>query len=470
MKKAIILTLIFSAACLICTGCEGQFENAGLTKYEITAEYNADAGTIAAKQSVDYYNSTAASVDRLYFHLYPRAYEEDAQFKALDGIASFGEMSVDGVWADRDFSYEIEGADEDILCVSFAEALDPTESVVIKMEYVLRLPVCDHRYGIGQNGTVNLGNFYPILAANDETSPYCKWGDPFFSECASYDVSITVPADLSVVMTGEESATAEGDRIKYSSAVTGVRDFAAVIGKFNKISAKVGETTVNFYCTEQPGKQYLTCATDALATFQRMFGAYGHGDYDVVITGLQHGGMEYPCIVFVSDKLNEEMTKEAIIHETAHQWWYSGVGNDQFSHAWLDEGLAEFSTTLFYRENPAYGVSYDLRISDAASSYMIYLDISMDKKLVMDRHLREFATETDYTFLTYVKGELMFEALHSLVGHDAFVKALKLYYLRNYGKIAAPEDLIAALEETTSLPLENYINGWISGSDKNFRL
>ncbi len=36
------------------------------------------------------------------------------------------------------------------------------------------------------------------------------------------------------------------------------------------------------------------------------------------------------------------------VHETAHQWWYARVANDQALEPWLDEALATYSEYLFY--------------------------------------------------------------------------------------------------------------------------
>ena len=32
------------------------------------------------------------------------------------------------------------------------------------------------------------------------------------------------------------------------------------------------------------------------------------------------------------------------VHECGHQFWYGLVGNNEFEHAWIDEGLNTFST------------------------------------------------------------------------------------------------------------------------------
>jgi aminopeptidase N len=37
-----------------------------------------------------------------------------------------------------------------------------------------------------------------------------------------------------------------------------------------------------------------------------------------------------------------------VAHEVAHQWWYGLVGNNHHQHAFLDEGLAEYASFLYF--------------------------------------------------------------------------------------------------------------------------
>ena len=64
--------------------------------------------------------------------------------------------------------------------------------------------------------------------------------------------------------------------------------------------------------------------------------------------------MEYPNIVFLAREFygqaDAEILDYLVVHETAHQWWYGVVGNNQVTEAWLDEGLTEFSTVLFFEK------------------------------------------------------------------------------------------------------------------------
>ncbi len=40
------------------------------------------------------------------------------------------------------------------------------------------------------------------------------------------------------------------------------------------------------------------------------------------------------------------------MHEAGHQFWYGLVGNNEFEHAWMDEGLNTFSTARVLAQQP----------------------------------------------------------------------------------------------------------------------
>lgn len=158
-----------------------------------------------------------------------------------------------------------------------------------------------------------------------------------------------------------------------------------------------------------------------------------------------------------------------IIHETAHQWWYGVVGNNEFKDPWLDEGLTEYSTVLFYEENPQYNQNRATLISNASQTYNFFIDVysqvygSVDKS--MNRNLKEYKTEPEYVYITYVKGMLMFDSVRECVGKNKFIKALKRYYKDNKYKNTTPEKLISTFEKSCGTKLKNYFQSWLSGKE-----
>src|SRR5699024_596396 len=110
-----------------------------------------------------------------------------------------------------------------------------------------------------------------------------------------------------------------------------------------------------YYLDENPSmmKKSLEIGENSLKVFNKLFGQYPYGAYSIVMTEFPTG-MEYPGIVFISeDYFREELSsrlEQVIVHETAHQWWYGLVGNDQIKEAWLDESLASYSESIYYKE------------------------------------------------------------------------------------------------------------------------
>ncbi|MGG7379094.1 M1 family aminopeptidase, partial [Escherichia coli] len=73
----------------------------------------------------------------------------------------------------------------------------------------------------------------------------------------------------------------------------------------------------------------------------RRYGAYRWSTYTVAATpDLFREGIEYPTLVFLGRGPFLDVITQ---HETAHQWFYSLVGNDQAHDPWLDEALATWS-------------------------------------------------------------------------------------------------------------------------------
>src|SRR6266536_366651 len=83
----------------------------------------------------------------------------------------------------------------------------------------------------------------------------------------------------------------------------------------------------------------LACA---LRFYARRFGDYPWSTYSLAVmkdfSGLN--GTAYPTLSFLGDG-----SLVLVPHETAHQWFYSLVGNDQSRDPWLSEGLATWAQT-----------------------------------------------------------------------------------------------------------------------------
>jgi aminopeptidase N len=178
--------------------------------------------------------------------------------------------------------------------------------------------------------------------------------------------------------------------------------------------------------------------------------------------------MEYPNLVYISNEVTDNSSyQQVIIHEIAHQWWYSLVGNSEVSYAWLDEGLTEYTTALFYELHPEYEVSKNTLITNAYNSYSLFIEVYCEVygtvNTTMNRDLNEFTTEQEYVYVAYVKGMLLFDSLREIIGYDNFIKCLQDYFSDYSYQNVTPSDLIASFEKSSKVNLESYFNAWIDG-------
>ena len=90
------------------------------------------------------------------------------------------------------------------------------------------------------------------------------------------------------------------------------------------------------------------------------------------------------------------------------------MGNDQVREAYLDEGLAEYSTLMFYRAHPDYQVDAAQMLADTTKQFNTFIKIvgnyNNDTDTSMNRALNEFESQQQYTYMTYLKGMIMFRA------------------------------------------------------------
>lgn len=480
----LILSLSFFSGCFKKDFISKFSKN--VSSYNIDVNINEKEKTLLVKQTTKFYNNKNVSLKDVHFHIYPKAFSEGVinkpvsslnEQKAYTSGVNYGSVEITNVkLANKTLSPRYLNVDKDILVVDLEKELKPNNSTNIYFEYTLKLPNINHRYGYGDN-TINLGNFYLIASVYDEKTgwadnSYNYNGDPFYSEIANYYVSVEYSSNFVLAHTGnEESKTTTGDRNKLKIKALAVRDFALILSdKYKVLKEKYNGINVNyFYYNDKTPEKSLKTSVDSLKTFIKLFGEYPYKNLNVCESNFVYGGMEYPNLVFISDNLdNYEDYTHTIVHEIAHQWWYSLVGNNEFKYGFLDESLTEYSTYLFYDENPSYNMDTREMIKNTTNSYLLFLDVYKEVFTKVDtsmlRSLDEFKTEPEYIYMAYVKGTLMYDNLKEIIGTQKFIKSLKYYYKQNRGKNVVPTDLINAFNKVTKKNLDSYFNSWLNGT------
>lgn len=479
VKKFICILLVVCAAAMstVFTACAK--ESTAASKYDIIAIYDSENRKLSGTVNFTYYNSTENEIKDLKFNLYGNAFREGAKHAPVssaytnkayyDGV-NYGSMTVQEV--ENCTGWNVGGEDENILTVTLLTPVYPEESVQISITYTLELAKVKHRTGVTKN-TVNLGNFYPVLCAYSQEGfvecPYYSCGDPFLSECADYTVTVDLPAAYTAATSGKlENESTAGERVKRTYSVKNARDFAMVLSdKFEVATQNVNGVQVSYYYYSDTSPQVsLTAACESVKYFSQTFGNYVYPTLCVVQTGFCYGGMEYPALTMISDELDSDNNVYTIVHENAHQWWYAMVGSDQINCAWQDEGLAEYSSLMFFENHPSYAFTRTGLLGSATKSYRayytVYNQIFGEADTSMNRHLKDYESDYEYTNIAYFKGLIMFDMLRQAIGDDKFAAGLKNYFEGNVFKIASCDDLFGCFINGGN-DLEGFFNSFTEG-------
>ncbi len=450
---------------LVFTSCQ-KAENAS-TKYKIAIEYFGER-TLSYDMQVDF-NAPFSSYEEVVFNVYPNAFREGAKITPLDEKeerGSFELISAKCGGIDVQFSYF--GSDKNLIKVKTDRLYRAGERVSVELKCGLVLSSSNKRLAKTEK-TINLGNFYPSLAVFDgENYIECEYGsigDPFVSNVSDYEILLTVPSTF-VVASGLKATSCDvgEDKTRYSYSEKSLRDVSFVLSEnFSVASEKWGNKSINYYFYEDDNAEnILKIAKDALEFFSKSFCDYPYENFAIAKTPFNAGGMEYPTLVYLSDTLFYNDYIYALVHEIAHQWWYGIVGNNQLTEAYLDEGLAEYSTYVFFDEHNEYNIDAESVIENARLSSSMceraYLALDESYLPTIERNLKDFKSEYEYANLVYNKSLVMMKDIETSLGRDQTLGALKEYLKENKFSLSSTDSFKNALLDCSPL-IDSYLSG-----------
>ena len=344
-------------------------EGKNLNKYIMDVIFDDESKRLMCNQNVEYVNNTNIALDKIYFHIYPNAFskkefapfEKDEMNQAYPNGFNEGYIDIKNVLNNNNkLEYEIKGEKNDLLEVKIGRQLKPGEKISIDMKFNVKIPNSEGRFGYGEN-TINITNWFPIACVHDDRGwnlkSYEAVGDPFYSDTSNFYVKLLIPRKYKVGCTGNIiSEKSDSEKVLYEIQAKKVRDFAFILSDKFKIKKDTYKgVNINTYnLNEKLSTEVTKIAKDSISIFSNLFGEYPYDTYSVIASDFYIGGMEYPTLVMIDQSLYNEKDKflleYVIAHETAHQWWYSVIGNDEISEPWLDEALTEYSTVLYFEE------------------------------------------------------------------------------------------------------------------------
>ncbi|MCP4606947.1 MAG: M1 family metallopeptidase [Proteobacteria bacterium] len=349
------------------------------------------------------------------------------------------------------------------------------------------------------DGITSLANFYPVLAKRRGD----KWigsdrstlGDLGSDQIAHVLATIVTSQDTQIVSTGiplEEPRHKPNGRRELRVGAALVRDFAILSSPdFSFSSQTVNGIEIRSYYLrkeQEVGERVLDTAVHALKYFERRFGAYPYGDFDVVEAPLVGGagGVEFAGLVTVASmfyrpvnisggpianlmkgkvgsaplqQMLGSMLEFVTAHEVAHQYWHGLVGSDSRQNPFNDEGLAQYSALLYMEDRygkARAGKEADLQV---AMGYRMMRMMGHPDRAV-DRPVAEFETPIAYAGSVYGKGPLVYRELRRAVGDATFFSTLR-DYVRAYRFRIAPRRAFIDMLAKNNIQVSSIARRWL---------
>lgn len=450
MKKIIAFLLVLIVNFTL-FGCSENKAVPNDVNYTLNLTLNEDM-TLDGNMIFSYTNFTT-SMENLQFILYANGYSKDSKIEPISYVytemaypngKSYGDIEILKVTSqNKDVNFKISGENKNVLQVD--KSFEKYEEVIVEIDFKTTLANVLHRLGFGEN-TVNLCNFYPIMSVIENGKYveclYYPYGDPFYSENANYEVYLTLPSTYSVASSlGADGVEVMGANTTYKYKQNNVKDIAFILSnEFEILKDKVEDIEVYYYYfSDKTPEKTLKVIKESLAFFNSEYIKYPYSHYVVCQSDFIYGGMEYPCLVYVDNKLTESDLYYTVVHETAHQWWYGIVGDNEIIDGYIDEGLTEFSTVNFFNAYSEYGIKKDQFIQNTLKAYDKILanlvEMGVNANHGLRYSLKDYSSDIEYVASVYYKSALTFFDIEKSVGSKKFNKFLKgfiqKYFMQN---------------------------------------
>jgi hypothetical protein len=307
------------------------------------------------------------------------------------------------------------------------------DSVRIRVHYVatLRRSLAGSNWMFTRtNGIVDAYRWIPwVSRATPFTRP--NHGDPFVTP-VSPQVIVNVTTDRRLVIASTAGVVSRSTNgLAQRLVARNVRDVTITAAPdFRTATVSVGSKKVRYYYRSSAYRALIVdAAADALRAMQSRLGPYPYSIYKVVQSAGGFG-MESPGLTWIPLGTGSANLRYLVAHETAHQWFYGVVGNDQARQPFADEAVADFVA------RDVTGTRRSSRCSTGRLDMSIY------------RY-----SATCYYEILYIQGGNLLNEAKRRMGSTLFWSTLRAYVVAQRYKISTTTKLLTTLDAATPVYL-----------------
>jgi aminopeptidase N len=242
------------------------------------------------------------------------------------------------------------------------------------------------------------------------------------------------------------------------------------VGDFAEIRDEWNGKAVTYYVEkgrEEEAKRSMGKTPRMMEFLSEKYGyVYPFPKYaQVCVDDFIFGGMENTSTTVLTDRclldekaaIDNRNTESLVVHELAHQWFGDLVVIKHWSHAWIKEGMATYSETM-WTENE-YGVddAAYYRLQDARSYLM---EDTERYRRPMVTHVYREAIEL-YDRHIYEKGACVYHMIRAELGEELFWQAIQTFVRDNAHSTVETVDLLRAIEKVTGRNLMSLFDQYV---------
>ncbi|MGG3839136.1 M1 family metallopeptidase [Paenibacillus thiaminolyticus] len=470
-----------------------------IAEYHINVRLDESAHLLQGAQTVSWLNPGKKTVNELYFHLYPNAFEsQDTTFMRESGgrlredpmpADGYGGISLtalettDGLSLMNRIEYvqpdDGNAKDKTLMKIRLPQPVKSYERITLTMKFEVKLPKVFARMGYAED-FVMAGQWFPKLAAYEKVGVRGRsaegWNlhqyhgnSEFYANYGIYSVKIQVPDTYTVAATGFPTKTpvlANG-RKTYQFYADDVHDFAwaaspnFIYAEEPFSSPNVPGVRIKLYLDPKHAnlkERYLYAAKAALSKFSEWYGSYPYSTLSIVVppkAANGAGGMEYPTLVTAfgaeddSPGYNLERT---VVHEIGHQYFYGLLASNEFEEAWLDEGFTSYAEDKLMEHE--FGVAPNLAMEGS------YMTDPAPLKLAA----WEYKGHRHYAENVYMRSKLVLLAIEKQVGEKTMHRIMRTYTQKYRFKHPTTADFQRVVEQVTERKWTDFFNQYVYGN------
>ena len=461
------------------------------------------------KQTLVYINNSPDTLKKVFFHLYPNAFQPGSEMDAriqnikdpdgrmvtktkIDGV-EVKESRIKNLKPNEIGFLKIENFRQDgnlasaktvgtILEVTLAKPILPNKTTTFTLDFDGQVPVQIRRSGRNnsENVALSMAQWYPKIAEFDfegwHADPYIArefhgvWGD--------FDVKITIDKNYILGGSGylqnpnsigfgyEESGTkvkkdSNSKTLTWHFIAPNVHDFTWAADKDYLHDVIKGPNNVDLHFLYKNNskiidnwKKMQPIMVKVMDFYNKKVGNYPYKQYSFIQGG--DGGMEYAMCTLILGEGEFEGLLGVATHELGHSWFQHVLANNESKHSWMDEGFTSYIEDLALNE-----MAVNKKENPFESSYNTYYKlVASGKEQPQTTHVDRYDENRSYSISAYVKGEIFLTQLEYLIGKDNVFKTLKKYYQDFKFKHPTPNDIKRTAERVSGANLDWYLTDW----------